>query len=69
MPLYTLVEVHHWKMSNANKQNIFRNKFHNFWDVIYFHLGLSLALFYCLSFTNCQVNDCEKKEKKTVTLD
>ena len=36
MPLYTLVEGHHWKESNANKQNIFHNKFHNFWDVIYF---------------------------------
>ena len=52
MPLYTLVEVlvevHYWKASNANKQNIFCNKFHNFWDVIYFHFGLLLTLFYCL---------------------
>ena len=48
MPLYMLVEVHYWKASNANKQNIFRNKFHNFWDVIYFHFGFSLTLFYCL---------------------
>ena len=48
MPLYTLVEVHYWKASNANKQNIFRDKFHNFWDVIYFRFGLSLTLFYCL---------------------
>ena len=51
MPLYTLVEGHHWKESNANKQNIFHNKFHNFWDVIYFHIGLSLTLFYYLLFT------------------
>ena len=44
MPLYTLVEVPYWKASNANKQNIFRNKFHNLWDVDIILLS---------TFTNC----------------
>ena len=68
MPLYMLVEVHYWKASNANKQNIFRNKFHNFWDVIYFYFGLSLTLFYCLHLQIVS-SMIVKKKKKIVTLD
>ena len=68
MPLYMLVEVHYWKASNANKQNIFCNKFRNFWDVIYFHFGLSLTLFYCLDLQIVS-SMIVKKKKKMVTLD